>query len=89
MTAWERLTAGEFLLEVLLAIAGAAVSVISGYRYAISTPPRNDLAIASYVFAAVVFLILFCRARARNKKAQNEDELHALIGVLYALHAIL
>ncbi len=88
-TWWQKLTGGEFLFEVVLALCAAAIGATNGLKSFHATPPDYLIGWASYVATIAMFVALIFRAIHRNRRAQNETELTALDGVLDALHAIL
>src|SRR5687768_7779583 len=89
MSRWDRLCAGEFIFELALGGVATATAALTGFRFLVSNPPQKGAATASFVVAAFAFVVLGWRAVSRNRKAQHDSELHALDGVLHALHAIM
>ena len=86
---FDRVAAGDFLLESVIAIASSATAFITGVKT--YRGPVDDRSIAVAYFAAGILALVFLVARAwkKNRQAQNTRELHSLDGMLHAIHAIL
>ncbi len=86
---FQRLNAGEFVLEFGIAIASAGTALVNGLKSLKSDPPDRDTALAFFGVAGAIAGLLILRAIRKNRDSQNTKELHAIDGVLHTLHAIL
>jgi hypothetical protein len=89
MSRWDRFCAGELPFELALAVGATVAPALTGARFLTSEPKSPVLAAIAFVATGIVCIGVVWRAIVRNTKARNASELHALDGVLHALHAIL
>lgn len=88
-TWWQKITAGEFVYEVLIAMFAAGVGVVNGWIRLKATPPDYEVGWAFVGLAVAVTAVMVLRAYRRNRLAQGGSAVSSLDAAIETLHAIL